>query len=82
MTTELADTLRQRLAAALGVGPELITDDLELDELGVPSSELLELLFRIEDELHVVFSEDDAQALRTVADLIALIETATPEPIA
>ena len=47
-----------RLATALGVGEELVTDDLELATLGLSSLEVMEMVYDAEDELDIVVDED------------------------
>ena len=43
--------------------------------LGLDSLQLTELLFEIEERLGVKIADDEAMKLRTVGDLITLIET-------
>ena len=43
--------------------------------LGLDSLQLTELLFEIEERLNVKIADDEAQKLRTVGDLVTLIET-------
>jgi acyl carrier protein len=43
--------------------------------LGFDSLQLTELLFEIEERLNVKISDDEAMKLRTVGDLITLIES-------
>jgi acyl carrier protein len=65
--------LRPRLATALGVGPELVTDDLELATLGLSSLEVMEIVYDAEDELGIVFPEEALESVTTVGDLIAAL---------
>lgn len=71
--TATADFLRPRLAAALGVRPELVTDDLELATLGLSSLEIMELVYDAEDHLGIVFPEESLAEVTTVGGLLQAI---------
>ena len=64
-----------RLAAALGVGEDLVTDDLELATLGLSSLEVLELVYDAEDELDIVIDEDSLADVTTVGGLLVALST-------
>ena len=65
-----------RLAEALGVGEDLVTDDLELATLGLSSLEVMELVYDAEDELDIVVDEDSLADVTTVGGLlVALADT-------
>lgn len=72
--TEVGVFLRPRLASALGVAPELVTDDLELATLGLSSLEIMEIVYDAEDELAIVFPEESLASVTTVGGLIAAID--------
>jgi acyl carrier protein len=64
-----------KLAIALGVGQELVTDDLELATLGLSSLEVLELVYDAEDELDIVVDEDSLGDVTTVGELLVALST-------
>ena len=64
-----------RLAVALGVGEELVTDDLELATLGLSSLEVLELVYDAEDELDIIVDEDSLADVTTVGTLLVALST-------
>jgi acyl carrier protein len=66
--------MRPRLATALGVTPDLVTDDLELATLGLSSLEIMEMIYDAEDELGIVFPEESLEGATTVGALIAALE--------
>jgi acyl carrier protein len=68
--TEVRATVVPRLAAALGVDTSLVTDDLELATLGLSSLEIMELVYDAEDELGVVFAEEQLAEVTTVGTLV------------
>jgi acyl carrier protein len=71
----VAEFMRPRLAKALGVAPELVTDDLELATLGLSSLEIMEIIYDAEDELGIVFPEESLESVTTVGGLITALET-------
>ena len=71
---EVAGFMRPRLAEALGVAPDLVTDDLELATLGLSSLEVMEIVYDAEDELGIVFPETALESVTTVGELITALE--------
>ncbi len=76
MSEAVDDYLRPRLAAALGVAPELVTDDLELATLGLSSLEVMELVYDAEDHLGMVFPEESLESVTTVGELFTALAVA------
>jgi acyl carrier protein len=64
------------VADAAGVAPEGVTRRAELTGLGMGSLERLECVLNVEDAFHVELEEVDLRTLRTVGDLVALVERA------
>jgi acyl carrier protein len=64
-----------RLAVALGVGEELVTDDLELETLGLSSLEVMEMVYDAEDELDIVVDEDSLVDVKTIGALMVALAT-------
>ena len=64
-----------RLAEALGVGQELVTDDLELATLGLSSLEVMEMVYDAEDELDIVVDEDSLADVTTIGALMVALAT-------
>ena len=73
MSGDVAGFLRPRLAEALGVAPDLVTDDLELATLGLSSLEIMEIVYDAEDELGIVFPEEALESVTNVGGLIDAI---------
>jgi acyl carrier protein len=74
MSNTVGEFMRPRLATALGVSPELVTDDLELATLGLSSLEIMEMIYDAEDELGIVFPEESLEGATTVGALIAALD--------
>ena len=72
--SSVAAFMRPRLATALGVTPELVTDDLELATLGLSSLEIMEIVYDAEDELGIVFPEDSLASATTDGRLNAALD--------
>jgi acyl carrier protein len=72
----MSDTLsivRDFLKERLDVEPERVTPESTLQELGIDSLMLLELMFEFEEKLNMTLSEDMA-APKTVGELLAVVE--------
>ena len=55
------------------IGVEQFSPDIRLDSLGIDSLAMAELLFVIEDEFHVTFSEE-RESMQTVDDLVRFVQ--------
>jgi len=74
--------IRKQLETILSIVDEQVLKRVTVQEetairegLGLDSLQLTEMLFEIEERLGVKVSDEEAQKLRTVGDLITLIET-------
>ena len=68
---EIRRVVRDELGVARAVGPQddLIAD-LQLDSVG-----LLTLVVGLEDRFRIALAEEDAAGVRTVQELVALVES-------
>jgi acyl carrier protein len=65
------------LAEIAGIDPAKLTEDVELfRDLGLDSASALELLVTLEDKFAIHIRTDDARELRTVQDLVRLVDAA------
>lgn len=71
--TETLQTLKDILARDYKIAPELLTPDSLLEELGVDSLGVAELLFNIEDEFTITVPPEPV-ALATLGDVVAYID--------
>ncbi len=71
----LADRVLERVAEVLRRPRERVGPDTELAELAVDSFVLVELVLELQDEFRVRFDHTDVQRLRTVGDVVDLVES-------
>ena len=60
--------------------PENLTPDSRLDEIGIDSMALLELIFELEDKYDIRLP-DDVSSPETVGQLLALVEQYKPSAV-
>ena len=70
---EKIDEIRNRLAEA--AHKDHITDDMKLNELGLDSLDVVELLLKLEEEYDVHFDDVDMSNLVCVKDLLNAISS-------
>ena len=73
MTT--ADRIRVLLARDFQIAPDALTPDARLEELGVDSIGMAEVIFNVEDEFGLKL-EDTGVQLATFGDVVRYIEDA------
>ena len=72
------EKIKNLLVEELSVKEEDITLSAELvNDLGINSLELADLIMLCEEKFHIEISEDDIQNFLTVADVVAFIEKQT-----
>ena len=77
-TQEVADALREIMAARLGLTPEQIVPEARLvEDLGLDSLDAVELAIAVERKFDIEVPEEELTKLKTVADMLALVETRT-----
>ncbi len=63
------------IAAQLGIDKASITADKEIiKDFGADSLDIVEMLMGLEEEYGITISEDDAANIKTVGDIVALID--------
>ncbi len=70
---EYFDKIKERLTPKLK-GKELTKESLFKD-LGIDSLDLVDLVFELEEEIGVQFDDDELLKIKTVQDLLNLIDT-------
>jgi acyl carrier protein len=69
------ETVRDLLAHQLEVDPESIGPDTDIfDDLGADSLDVVELVMSIEEEYDIVITDERANNVRTVAQVVELLE--------
>jgi len=72
-SAELLERVRERLAEALGVAPEEVTVETSLADLGADSLDVAEVVMDLEEELDLALSDDVAEGMVTVGDMIRYV---------
>lgn len=72
----MLDKLKKLIVEKLNVAEDKITLDTSfVDDLGADSLDAVELVMTVEDEFDITISDEEAQSLVTVGDLIKVIES-------
>ena len=78
----LLDRIRAIVAEHLGLSvDEVLPDSRILNDLGADSLECIELIMAVEDEFGIEISDEAAQALKTVRDVVSLVEFECPQGV-
>jgi acyl carrier protein len=79
-TQDVADALREIMAARLGLTAEQIVPEARLvEDLGLDSLDAVELAIAVERKFDIEVPEEELAKLKTVADMLALVENRTRE---
>jgi acyl carrier protein len=71
------DRVLDRVAEVLRRPRTMVSMDTELSRLAADSFVLVELVLELQDEFRVRFDHDDVQGLRTVGEVVDLVEART-----
>lgn len=71
----IADQVKELISKQLNKPVADITEDKEVvKDLGADSLDVVEMLMNLEEECGITISEEDAVNIKTVGDIISLIE--------
>lgn len=73
------DTIIELVAEQFTVDAHELTEDTTFADLGAEELDITELVYAVEDRFEMDISEEEANALETVADLADLVEAAMNE---
>lgn len=69
-----ADKVKELIAQQLDKKVEEVTEDKEIvKDLGADSLDVVEMLMNLEEQFHITVPEDDALSIKTVGDVIKII---------
>lgn len=72
------DKVKKLLAEQLNISADKITENSKvIDELGADSLDVVEMLMTLEDEFNVTVTDEESVALKTVGDIVKLIDKKT-----
>lgn len=73
MTTE--EKVKRIVSEELGVFEDKVVDDAKfVDDLGADELDFVEMIMAIEEEFGFAITDDDAEKIKTVGDLIAHVK--------
>lgn len=76
MAEDIATKVREKIAEQLGVAADEVTPDSSfIEDLGADSLDIVELVMALEEEFNIEISDEDAEKIRTVKDVVGYIET-------
>ena len=74
----MLDKVRKMLAEQLNISIDKIKPETKvIEDLGADSLDVVEMLMLLEDEFDVTVSDEESVNLKTVADIVKVIETKT-----
>ena len=75
-TQAVADGLREIMAARLGLRAEQLVPEARLvEDLGLDSLDAVELAISVERKFDIEVPEEELTKLKTVADMVALVQS-------
>jgi acyl carrier protein len=75
MAQDIETKVREKIAEQLGVATdEVKADSSFIEDLGADSLDIVELVMALEEEFNIEISDEDAEKIRTVKDVVTYIE--------
>ena len=68
------EKIRSLLSEQLGFDEEMITESTSFEDLGANSLDLVELMMSLEEEFSISADEEELTDIKTVGDVVKLIE--------
>lgn len=77
----LFEDISEIVVTQLAVKPEMVKPEARLiEDLGADSLDAMEMVTAVEEKFGITIPDEDAQKVKTVAELIALVEKLQAEP--
>ena len=74
------EKVKKLLAEQLNIPVEKITENSKvIDDLGADSLDVVEMLMTLEDEFNVTVTDEESVTLKTVGDIVKLIDKKTKQ---
>ena len=70
----IRDKVISTITEYFGFGPDEVKEDSNMESLQFDSLDMMELAFSIEDEFDIEIQDEEIEAIKTVADVIKLVE--------
>lgn len=77
--SNLADDIRTLVGLQLGIA-DVELDQTLISDLGAASTDIVSIAVAIEDKFRIELDESVLANIRTVADLVAAVDAAMPQP--
>jgi acyl carrier protein len=75
MAQDIENKIREKIAEQLGVATDEVTSEASfIEDLGADSLDIVELVMALEEEFNIEISDEDAEKIRTVKDVVSYIE--------
>ncbi|MBR5894659.1 MAG: acyl carrier protein [Akkermansia sp.] len=75
MSDSIETQVKEIIVEQLGVDPEKVTSDAKfIEDLGADSLDTVELVMTFEEKFSVEVPDEDAEKLKSVADVVAYIQ--------
>ena len=75
MAQDIETKVREKICEQLGVAADEVTPEASfIEDLGADSLDIVELVMALEEEFNIEISDEDAEKIRTVKDVVTYIE--------
>ena len=75
MADNIEVKVREKIAEQLGVAADEVKPDSSfIEDLGADSLDIVELVMALEEEFNIEISDEDAEKIRTVKDVVGFIQ--------
>jgi acyl carrier protein len=75
MADNIETKVREKIAEQLGVAADEVKSESSfIEDLGADSLDIVELVMALEEEFNIEISDEDAEKIRTVKDVVGYIQ--------
>ncbi|MFA6860499.1 MAG: acyl carrier protein [Clostridia bacterium] len=71
----MAEKIKKLIASQLGIAESKVSENSKfVEDLGTDSLDMVEMLMTLEEEFHISISDEESLTIKTVGDIIKVVE--------
>lgn len=71
---DIFETVKKTIVDICSINEEIVTADASIDNLGIDSFDVVDVISALEDEFEITISDEEIEGIETVQNIVDIIE--------